>query len=313
MSIESRIQNDVSLAPLTTFKIGGPAKFFVEAETPEELVAAIAWAREKGEKYFILGGGSNLLVSDKGFDGLIIKNNCREIRAEANRIYANTGAPLSQLVQIAAENNLAGLEWATGIPGTVGGAVRGNAGAFGSSMQSIVESAQAFDPEKHETLNLNFDQCKFAYRHSIFKENGLIVLSATIKLAAAKPEAISEASAKYVKYRADGQPKEPSAGSIFKNVLTTDLKMANPEAAAEAEKEGIVRGGKISAGWLISRLGFKGKTIGGAQVSLEHANFIVNKGGATAGDVLMLMSLIKQKVRVEYGVQLQTEIQYLDY
>jgi UDP-N-acetylmuramate dehydrogenase len=312
VSIEKKIQNGVPLAPLTTFKIGGPAKFFVEAETSNDIVEAIRWAAQNNEKYFILGGGSNLLVSDKGYDGLVIKNNCDHIRADNDDIYAEAGAPLAKLVQAASQHALSGLEWAAGIPGTVGGAIRGNAGAFGSSMQSVIGSVDALDPLKFETLKLDFDGCKFSYRHSIFKESGLIVLGAAIRLHHDSQEKIAKKCAEFISYRADSQPKEPSAGSIFKNISVDDLAEKQPAAVDQAEKDGIIRNGKIAAGWLIGREGFKGKNVGGAQISQEHANFIINTGGATAEDVLVLISLVKQKIRVKYGVQLQEEIRFLD-
>jgi UDP-N-acetylmuramate dehydrogenase len=313
MKIDGRIKQNIPLAPLTTFKIGGPAKFFVEAETTDDIIEAIRWAAEKNEKYFILGGGSNLLVSDKGYDGLIIKNSCDNIQADKDDIYAEAGAPLARLVQTASQHALSGLEWAAGIPGTVGGAIRGNAGAFGTSMQSVIGSVDALDPLKLETIRLDFEGCKFSYRHSIFKESNLLVLGAAIRLNQGKSEEINQLSQKYVNYRSDSQPKEPSAGSIFKNISVTDLIEKQPETVDQAEKDGILRNGKIAAGWLIGREGFMGKTIGGASVSQEHGNFIINLGNATAEDVLVLISLIKQKIRVKYGIQLQEEIQFLDF
>lgn len=313
MSIESKVKQNIPLAPLTTFRIGGPAKFLVEAETQEDLIEAINWAKVHGEKFYILGGGSNLLVSDKGFNGLIIKNNCREISVNDEKVFAGSGALLSQLVQTAASELLTGLEWAAGIPGTVGGAIRGNAGAHGSSIENAVESVEVYDPARAATDALPAERCNFAYRYSIFKEQPLVILAATLKLSAGSQAEIRELLEKYATSRRQGQPKEPSAGCVFKNILAEELQSADPDTAADARAEGVVKGGKIGAGWLIGRLGFKGKTVGGAMVSQEHANFIVNTGQARAEDVLILMSLIKQKVRTAHKVQLENEIVYLDY
>jgi UDP-N-acetylmuramate dehydrogenase len=311
--IEQRIRQNELLSPHTTFKIGGPAKFFIEAKAPEELVQAVAWAGNNHEKYFILGGGSNLLVSDKGFNGLAIKNACTLIEWQGAEVKAEAGASLARLVMEAAERGLSGLEWAAGIPGTVGGAIRGNSGAFGSSMQQNIKTVSVFDAETNIVKDLSPDECKFAYRHSIFKEKKLLALSAVIGLKAGNVEEIRQTMAGYISGRIKIHPKEPNAGSIFKNVNFTDLQEANLELAEVAQKDGALRGGRISSGWLISRLGLKGKKVGGAMVSLEHGNFIVNAGGATAEDVLVLMSLVKQKVRVECKLQLENEIEYLDY
>jgi UDP-N-acetylmuramate dehydrogenase len=313
MSIESKIQQSISLAPLTTFKIGGPAKFFVEASAPEDVVEAVSWAKSKNEKYCILGGGSNLLVSDKGYDGLVIKNNCVAIEWQDSEAKIETGVTLAKVVMDAAEKGLTGLEWAAGIPGTVGGAVRGNAGAYGSSIQHNIKTVSVLDSETNTVRDYSPDECRFAYRHSIFKEKKLIALSVIIKLQTGNTEEIRKTMSGFLSGRANSNPKESNAGSVFKNFNFSNLKEANPELAAEAEKDNIMRGGRVSSGWIISRLGLKGKRIGGAMITYEHGNFIVNTGGATAEDVLVLMSLVKQKVRVEFKLQLENEIEYLDY
>ena len=313
MAIESKIQANIPLAPHTTFKIGGSAKFYLEASAPEELAEAVAWAKQKSEKYFILGGGSNLLVADKGFDGLIIKNNCNLIEWQDSEAKVESGAFLAKLVLEAAEKGYAGLEWAAGIPGTVGGAIRGNSGAYGSSIQHSIKTVSVLDPETNMAKDYSPDECKFAYRHSIFKEKNLLALSAVIKFQIGKIEEIRQTMAGHLASRGETNPKEPNAGSVFKNFNFKELKELNPELAMEAEKDGVVRGSRISSGWIISRLGLKGKKIGGAMISYEHGNFIVNTGDATAEDVLVLMSLVKQKVRVESKLQLENEIEYLDY
>jgi UDP-N-acetylmuramate dehydrogenase len=254
-----------------------------------------------------------LLVSDKGFDGLVIKNNCTSIAWQESEVKVESGASLAKLIMEAAEKGLSGLEWAAGIPGTVGGAIRGNSGAYGSSTQHNIKTVSVLDPETNTVKDYAPEECKFAYRHSIFKEKKLIALSAVIKLKIGNTEEIRKTMVGYLTGRAGTNPKEPNAGSVFKNYNFDELKELNPELALEAEKDGVVRGGRISSGWIISRLGLKGKKIGGAMVSLEHGNFIVNTGGATAEDVLVLMSLVKQKVRVEFKLQLENEIEYLDY
>lgn len=316
MAIEEKIEKDVTLAPFTTFKIGGPAKYFVEADSPDELIEAIRWAKAKCEKFFVLGGGSNLLVGDNGFNGLVIKNVSGRIFRQNIRngckASCDSGLPLARVVQSAIRNSLTGMEWAVGVPGTVGGAVRGNAGAYGMSMQDIVESVTVYKPDTDETIELATKDCGFMYRHSSFKENNWVVLSCVINLMKGNEGKIAELIGKYAKSRRDSQPKYPCAGSIFKNIPTSEID--DNELIEEAKNDGVIRNDKLSAGWLISKLYFKGKEVGGAMVSHEHANFIVNKSfNATASDVMMLISMIKQKVRVEYNIQLHEEVQYLDF
>lgn len=256
------IKKNVALAEYTTFKIGGPAKYFFAAKNKNEVIKAIEWAKNKNLPFFILGGGSNLLVSDRGYNGLVIK----------------TGTSLSLYV-------LKGLDWAAGIPGTIEGAVYGNAGAFGKSMEDIVETVEAFDAKIKKIKVFENKDCKFEYRNSIFKKNkNLIIISVKIKLRKSNLNKIKG----YLNYKKENQPLNfPSAGSVFKN----------PKG--------------FFAGELIEKCGLKGKKIGDVAISREHANFIINLGGGQAEDVLKLIKLIKQKVKNKFGIKLKEEIQFL--
>lgn len=319
MAIEERIEKGVLLAPFTTFKIGGPAKFFVEANTSEEIIESIEWAKAHGEGYFLLGGGSNILVSDQGFNGLIIKNSTgqffREVNSDGEMIDCDGGVPLSKVVQHALRNSLKGMEWAVGVPGSVGGAVRGNAACFGSEMAAVVSAVEAYDPVEGKRYEVSAKGCDFGYRTSLFKEKDLIVLKVKISLQNGDTDEINQKVTDIIKKRSDQQPKYPSAGSIFRNVpleLVSDhelLKLAK-------EKNKIVGAGNggLPAAWLIENIHLKGKTMGGAMVSLEHANFLINKDfQATAEDVVMLISFIKQQVRLVYNIHLVEEIIYLGF
>lgn len=313
MSVAGKIQSGVLLAPLTTFKIGGPAKYFVEAASAAELVEAINWAKKNQEKYFILGGGSNLLISDWGYNGLVIKNKSRELALDGETISCDSGLPLAALLAEASRRGLSGLEWAAGIPGTVGGAIRGNAGAHGASISLNLEQANVYQPGENKIETFTNEQCKFTYRHSIFKDSNLLVLGGTFKLKTGQEQTIRQTVKEYLALRA-GQPNSPSAGCVFKNIFLEQLKTDNGRKfITKAENDKVIKGDKVSTGWLISTLGLRGKKIGGAKISLDHANFIINTGEATAADVITLMSLIKQKIRVEAGIQLASEIEYLDY
>ncbi len=322
-----KIKKNVLLAPLTTFKIGGPARFFIEARNQAELEEALEYARENGLDFFVLGGGSNLLVSDNGFEGMVIKLQIVNCKLQVNKIECGAGANLMTVVKKSAEQGLSGLEWAGGIPGTIGGAVRGNAGAFGGEMSQLVENVKVLEISnwffkdkklKPKFQNKNFvlknftnKQCQFAYRESIFKKNkNLIILSATLSLRSGNKEEIKKKIQEIISSRAFKQTKKFSAGSFFINPKVDNLELIR---RFETEKKTKSRDGKLPAGWLIEEAGLKGKKIGGAQVSNENGNFLINTGRATAEDVIILASLIKQKIRSRFGVQLIEEIQYLGF
>lgn len=220
------IKENVILAPYTSFKIGGPAKYFVEAQNRDEISEAIKYAAEKKLPYFILGGGSNILVSDKGFDGLAIRIKADKISVDEKQklIEIDSGASLASLVKQATESNLSGMEWAAGIPGTLGGAVRGNARAFGGDMASVVESVEFLDVSHMQIKNFKKEQCEFNYWGSIFKKDpNLIVLSAKIKLQSGSKEEIAQKNREIINKRIAAQPqRNPSAGSFFLNPVVAD-------------------------------------------------------------------------------------------
>jgi len=314
MPIEQKIKKDIPLAPLTTFKIGGSAKFLIEVKTKEELVEVFEWAREGKQEIFILSGGSNVLINDQGVDGLVIKMNNDKITVRSERLDCGAGAGLARAVRLAMSNNLSGLEWVSGIPGTVGGAVRGNAGAFGISMADIVETVEIFDIKKKRFAVFSNKDCKFGYRESIFKTSlNYLIWQVILKIRKGRASEIEKQVNENLEFRSQNQPRLPSAGSVFKNLEIANLRQDNANLANTAEEKERVKNGMVAAGWLVELAGLKGKTIGGAKVSLEHANFIINTGKATSDDVVMLISYIKQQVRNRFKVQLQEEVQYLGF
>ncbi|MBI2626141.1 MAG: UDP-N-acetylmuramate dehydrogenase [Candidatus Nealsonbacteria bacterium] len=284
-----QFQKNILLKNYTTFKIGGPAKYFCAIKDKEELVEAIAFAKKGQLPFFVLGGGSNLLVSDKGFKGLVLKIQDLRLRIKDSTIYAGAGASLTELVNAAANAGLSGMEWAAGIPGaTVGGAIRGNAGAFEVEMKDIVRKVEAFDANDLRFKIYDLRDCGFSYRSSIFKKNpNLIIISAELNLKKNNKRKVREKMKEILNYRMDKHPKFPSAGSIFKNFEN------------------------IRARDLIEKAGLKGKKIGGAQISDQHANFIINTGRAKAKDVLALIDLAKKEVKNKLGVAIEEEIQIL--
>lgn len=314
MSIRQKIKEKVILAPFTTFKIGGPAKFYIEIKSKDDLSDVFDWAKENKEKVFILSGGSNVLINDNGIDGLVIKIKNDDIALRCERLECGAGVVLSRAVNMASSSSLTGLEWAVGIPGSIGGAIRGNAGAFGSSIADKVETVNIFNAKKRKFEIFSNKDCKFNYRESIFKENhNFIIWKVILKLAKGNINEIKKLTAKYINHRASFQPKLPSAGCVFKNLDLSYIEECNKELADCIIEDGAVKEGKVGAGWIIDKVGLKGKTIGGAKVSLEHANFIVNTGNANSGEVTMLISYIKQQVRNILKIQLREEVQYLGF
>ncbi len=304
------------LAKYTTFKIGGRAKYFFVAKNEKELIKALMWAKEKKVPYFILGGGSNLLVSDKGFKGLVIKCQmsnvkCQNQNSTLKTIKVDGGVSLSKLVSLAAKKGFSGLEWAAGIPGTVGGVVCGNAGAFGSCVAEVVESIKVLTTYNLQLTTYNNKNCKFSYRNSIFKNNkNLIILSVELQLRKGNKTEIQKKVSEYLNYRKKIQPLNSSAGCVFKNIEIANLKNKN---TLEIIPEKKIKGGKLPAGYLIEKVGLRGKRQSQAQISKKHANFIVNLGGAKAKDVIYLINLTKRKVKKKFGVELKEEIQYIGF
>ncbi len=306
------VQTDVPLAKYTTFKIGGPAKYFFIANDNEDLVRAITFAKKLKIPAYVLGGGSNVLISDNGFDGLVIVNKAKDIIIKKDhKVVADAGVNLMELVNKTVAEGLSGLEWAAGIPGSVGGAVRGNAGAYRGEIADNYIGAEVMRGGKQFILKK--EQCKFGYRDSIFKHNKDLIITAEFQLAKGD-KAKSQAQIKEIlEQRQTKQPLQyPSAGSIFTNILINDenkdvvAKLGNLPAEYLEYK-------KVPAAWLIEQSDLKGKTIGGAQVSDKHANFIVNTGKATANDVIQLISYIKMKIRNTYSLELMEEIEYVGF
>jgi len=284
---KNRVKTDEPLAKHTTFGIGGPADLYYEAKTTSEIIAAVKLAQQYHILYFILGGGSNLLVSDEGFRGIVIKIKNADLRFKNERAVVGAGLNLGQLVKETTRRGLLGLEFTAGIPGTVGGAVRGNAGAWRQNIGDGVVRVKVLD-ENNRLRWLSRKDCHFSYRQSRFKKSQEIILEAELTLVKGQKQEIKQKIAEYLQKRRQ-DPKEPSAGCIFVNPKT------------------------CPAGKLIEACGLKGKRIGQAQISPRHANFIVNLGGAKAEDVLELTRLVKGKVKEKFGVNLEKEICLLGF
>ena len=270
----------------TSFHIGGPAELMAQPQSEAELQSLLLKAAEAAVPVTLVGNGSNLLVREKGIRGLVIKlgSMLRDIKLNGNVLTFGSGVSLAQASKKAAELGLSGMEFAVGIPGSIGGAVYMNAGAYDGEMSKVVKSVRVMDAAG-EVSELSAGELDFGYRHSALQGSGKIVTSVTVELAAGDKQAIAEKMADFSNRRITKQPLElPSAGSMFK------------------------RPPGYFAGTLIDQTGLKGYTVGGAQVSTKHAGFVVNIGGATAADVLQLISDVQAKVFAAHGVKLEPEV-----
>ncbi len=308
----AEMQENVPLAPYTIYKIGGRARFFIEAADSAVVERAVLFARERSLPFFVLGAGSNVLVADEGFDGLVIHMTGGAVATAGEILTADAGVSMARLVAEAAKAGLGGIEWGIGIPGTVGGSVRGNAGCFGGEMAHSVERVRvlAAGGEAQKTFELANAECEFGYRNSVFKRHPeWIVLSAAFVLRRGDPAAIREKIAAYTKERLAKQDiGTQSCGCIFKNVSWSGVDRA-ALAARLPEAEKFAAGPNVPASFLIDRAGLKGARSGRAVISSRHANFFVNEGGATARDVAALIERAKAAVRDRYGIELEEEIQ----
>lgn len=282
------------LAKFNTFGTGGPARFFYEARTVDELVSILKAADACECPTFLLGGGSNLLVSDSGYDGLVIKNSIMGVELKGSEIICGAGEDLQTIVDFATENDLTGLEFATGIYGTVGGAIFGNAGAYGSETGNVLKEAQLVD-KQGDTRTEKGPYFKFGYRNSILRQTGEIVATAIFALELGKKENIRS---KCEKIRAERESKLPvnafTAGCFFKNIPDKREKF-----------------GKLSAGKLLDEIGAKNSSVGGAGVFEKHANIIINDGSGNSDDIRRLAKMLKAKVKDKFGIELAEEITLL--
>ena len=286
---EEDILTEEPMSRHTTFRIGGEAACFIRISSEEQLRKLIPYFENVGVEYFVLGKGSNLLVGDKGYPGVIlqISDACQQIEAEENRLQVQAGAALSKVALFAMERGFEGLEFAAGIPGTVGGGVVMNAGAYGGEMKQVVESVRVLSSEG-EILTLDNDTMEFGYRTSIIRNRNFTVLSVTFRLREGNREEIRARIEDFQKRRMEKQPLNyPSAGSTFKR----------PEG--------------YFAGKLIMDAGLRGFQIGDARVSDKHCGFVVNVGKATARDVTDVIEEVQERVRERFGVSLEREVIYL--
>ncbi len=304
-----KFKKNVLLSRYSNYKIGGPARYFFTPKDLRELRATLAKAREENLRVFILGGGTNLLIHDRGWDGLVVAPRIMTLRARDKGIEAGAGVQVAELLKFAARKKLSGLEWAGGLPGTVGGAIRGNAGCFGSEMKDRVSSVTSMDVRTGKVRARSRAACKFGYRTSIFKKEGgkEIILGAVFALKPGDPKTIRSAIKERINSRRARHPLEyPNIGSIFKNVPLADISPVRRKRFSNVLKTDPFP--VVPAAYLISEAGLKGMTKGGAMVSPKHPNFIVNALNASAEDVRALIALVKQRVYKKFRIKLEEEV-----
>lgn len=309
-TVTAKIQENVLLAQHCNYKIGGPARYFCDATTEEEIRSAILFAREKRVPIFILGSGTNLLFADEGYNGLVLKPNLQKLEAIGGIVEVGAGALVSDLLNFTISHSLSGLEWSGGLPGTVGGAVRGNAGAFKGEIKDRIVSVDSLEIDALEKISREKSACRFGYRSSIYKEKGgkEIILSAQIRLEKGDSEKISAGIQEKINYRLQRHPMEyPNTGSTFKNVDLNLVPAKVREAFAKVVK--LDPFPVIPTAFLITEAGLKGTRSGGAMVSPKHANFIINADNAKSADVKALIAIVKQRVFDKFEIHLEEEIQ----
>lgn len=304
-----KFQENFPMSQITTLQIGGPARLFVTVKTEDELKEAIAYTKANFLPYLVIGGGSNLLVSDNPLNCLVIKNEIDGIVKIVRCLEAKSGLSLQHLVDYSIANNLSGLQKLTGIPGTLGGAVFGNAGAYGQTISDYIREVSCLNPQTGEILTLQKDECEFNYRDSIFKKNRYVILEILFKLEAGKSKELRKEADEILEKRLIKYPKGIKCpGSFFKNLIADNL---SKEILSNIPKEKIVYG-KLPAGSLLEMVGAKGDFLGDIEIANYHANLFVNKGNGKAADFYTLAKKYAQKIKEKFGITLEPEVQLIN-
>ena len=303
------VSRDTPLARYTRFGIGGPADLYAETESVEAFIEATEAARASGIPTMTIGGGTNLIVSDAGFRGIVLRYRAAGLVAAHGRVVAQAGAVLQDLVDFTIDHSLRGLETLAGIPGSVGAAVYGNAGAYGHSISERVVRVQFFDGAGVQVIGN--EECEFRYRESIFKRHKeWIIFSTELLLDEADSAQLRKTADDILKVRNEKFPVTMKcAGSIFKNLLLREL----PEKVAAEVPEKVVREGKIPAAWFLEQVGAKGLERGDIRVAEYHANLIYNSGAGTAAQLRGVIDELKARVRARFGIEIEEEVQYVGY
>jgi UDP-N-acetylmuramate dehydrogenase len=306
---ETKVLRDAPLSGYTRFGIGGPADLFAGTHDPASFIDAWRIAHASGLDTVVIGDGTNLIVSDDGFRGVVLKLSSNRIHSEGQTVHAESGASLQALVDFTVNAGLKGLETMTGIPGSVGAAVYGNAGAYGHSIAERVSRVTFFDGSGIRTLDNS--QCEFHYRESVFKRHkDWIIFSTELAMERGDAAALRETADKILAIRNKKYPPTMKcAGSIFKNFLLAEL----PPRVVNEIPANVIIEGKVPSAWFLERVGAKGMRAGGIHVAEYHANLIYNEGQGTARDLVGIIAELKQRVEQRWGIPLEEEVQYVGF
>jgi len=306
---ELTVLTGAPLSRYTRFAIGGPADIYAETSNVDAFISALQVTRESGQNYVVIGGGTNLIVSDDGFRGIVLRFIAQHIAAAGNLVVADGGAVLQDLVDFTVDRGLKGLETLAGIPGSVGAAIYGNAGAYGHSISESVRSVRFYDG--HEIRIFEPEACEFHYRESIFKRHkDWIIFSAELAMENGDAAELRKIADDIVKVRNEKFPVSMKcAGSIFKNLMLADL----PGSVAAQVPARVIREGKVPAAYFLEEVNAKGMTRGDIHVASYHANLLYNAGGGTAADLRALIAELKERVAAKFGITLEEEVQYVGF
>ncbi|MDO8463006.1 MAG: UDP-N-acetylmuramate dehydrogenase [bacterium] len=315
-----RVREQELMAKHTNLRVGGPARWFVVARSSDEVLSAIGAARTHRKQWCILGGGSNTFVADAGFDGVVIQMAMREVVVEGMTVTAGAGAVSAAVALTAGRAGLSGFEWAISLPGTIGGAVRGNAGCFGGETCDVIREVTVLDTHGDAPCVRSFtrDACGFRYRHSVFKDDpALVILGVTLVCTPSTVAACQKVMDDILERRRQTQPHEkPSAGCLFKNLEVatfTDEQRDQLDRGTGGSWRDVVSDGRLSVGWVIDRLGLKEHRVGNAAISAVHGNFVMNCGGATSADVAAIAEVVQRRAREVFGVAIAWEVQRIGF
>jgi len=303
--VSIRLRKRVALAPLSTFHIGGHAEHFTSVRKPEDLIATVLYAKCSRLPYKILAGGSNVVFPDRELRGLLIQIKGGELAFDGTRCCVDAGVDLADVIRESLRRGLKGLETLSGIPGTLGGAIVGNAGAYGHSIAEVIEKVEIWDGNSRRWLVRA--QCGFRYRESVFKEKPYLVLRAVLRFKRGDPKKLQKISRDIIRMRLKKyKPGLRCPGSFFKNVLVSEVSKRSLE---RIDRSTIIEG-KIPTGYLLEQVGAKGMRVGGIVIADFHGNLFINRNHGTAQDVRRLARILKARVRKKFGIALEEEIRY---
>lgn len=310
-----KIKNNFPLSKIAFMKVGGKAKHFLQIKTEKELAWVVKYCYKNKKKWHIIGDGSNIIPNDKGVEGFVIQNKITKTAVKSRVVFASAGENLLKFIFLINKHGLAGMEKMAGIPGTVGGAIYGNAGAYGQEIQNCIKKVQVYDAARHNIRWLSQHNCQFDYRESIFKKRKeLIILCAKFAFVRSVPKILKNISKNIIALRQQKYPPGLACpGSFFKNIVFSKLPLRTQRFLKKCIKKSELSKwhGKLPAGYLLEKIGAKNFKSGGIRVAKHHANLIYNDGKGKSKDIAKLSAILKKKVKNKFGITLEEEVQFI--